>query len=145
MLGIDSFNPVLMPGIALLILSATMRMGNVRLSLFDLSKSFPDPAACPSGQVFERRMRLLGGALQFLYCALLALMVGSLGSFGAAHGLEILAQVYLVTFPIAMAVLGFAVVLLFLESRLAVPSVLLAARDLREMVALEGAGRGSGK
>lgn len=136
--GIESFNPVLMPGIALLVLSTTMRMGNVRASIFELSKSIPDVTACQSCQVFERRMQLLGRALQLLYCALLALMMGSMASFGAAHGQGSLSEVYSVTSPVAFAVLAFAVVLLFLESRSAVQSVLLASRDLREMAARKG-------
>lgn len=136
--GIESFNPVLMPGITLLILSTTMRMGNVRMSLFDLSRNFLDPAACPSCQVFERRMRLLGGALQLLYGALLALVVSSMASFGAAQGIGGLSEVYSIAAPIAFTVLAVAIVMLFLESRSAAQSVLLAARDLRERAARKG-------
>ena len=131
--GIESFNLVMMPGIALLVLSTTMRMGNVRMSLFDLAKSTPNPVACQSFAIFERRMRLLGKALQLLYCALLALMLGSMASFGAAHGLRSFSGVYSITTPVAFVVLAYAVLLLFLESRAAVQSVLLASSDLQEM------------
>ena len=75
---VQIFASVLMPGIALLVLSTTIRIGNVRMTLMNLSQSIENASDSHGYNLFEQRLSTLGNALGHLYISLACIAVGSL-------------------------------------------------------------------
>lgn len=127
-------NPVIIPGIALLVLSTTMRAGNIRIAIFEISKSLntnlDDSVAF---EIHMKRLDLLVRSLQQLYLSLLLFISGSAASYLIENIFGIGMQALALTTLIAFIFVFLAVLKLFRESKLTYTSTKLAAYELSRL------------
>ncbi len=128
---------VMVPGIALLILSTTMRLGNVRAALTELIKALPsDLESLKSYQLLSTRVSYLCKGLRLLNLSLLTL-IGSLiidllatqtiVAVQASVGVKGL--VFSIN-SISLLLLFYGVIQLFLESKITGKSVISLSIDM---------------
>ena len=135
MTELDMFAPVMMPGVALLILSTTMRLGNARMAILDLSKTLGGKASeTAAHQLLAKRVMLLGQGLQLLYLALIILTLGSLILFISSQWLGQLPVLSTIVVSVGFLLIVVALIQLYLESRVAAKTVLASADALSKSV-----------
>ena len=128
----EFFASVMTPGIALLILSTTMRLGNVRMALTEIAKlPTSDLESMESFTLFSGRASFLCQGLRLLNISMLVLVTGVLiRLLSFEHTTALLVAK---CFDVALfVVLFFAMVFLFKESQLTGRSIVAHTKDIRE-------------
>ena len=131
-MGYEFFASIMTPGIALLILSTTMRLGNVRMALTELAK-IPgcDLESLESYQLFSARAAFLCRGLRLLNIAVLALIPGTVIKLLYPETSDIL-LIIKTLFDIGFFTLLFAaMVFLFRESQLTGRSIIAHTMEIR--------------
>jgi len=127
----EYFAPAILPGVALLILSTTMRIGNVRMALVDIARGRKQQSyQLLSYELFVKRAKYLCAGLQLLNLSLVVLLCSAL--------IRVISAEF--AFPIpylsaALDLLSFIILLLgggtlYLESRLTGKSIIAQSEDL---------------
>lgn len=114
---------ILAPSIALLILSTTIRLGNVRVAIMDLAKISGTVASGQSETFFINRATYLSSALQYLTLSFMLFVVSLIISFAVEN--KIIYSNYLLGIfaAIFFTLLLHALFQLYQESRLACHSI----------------------
>ena len=128
----EFFTSVMTPGIALLILSTTMRLGNVRLALTELAKiPHCDLVNKLSYQLFTSRAAFLCKGLRLLNVSMLLLIISAVGklmihdiSMYVDYGIKVIDLVF-------FAILFLSVYNLFKESQLTGRSIIAHTADIQ--------------
>ena len=130
-MGYEYFASIMTPGIALLILSTTMRLGNVRMALTELAKiPHVDLASSQGYQLFSERASFLCKGLRLLNICLLVLVPGALGRL--VLGSEDVLSLVFLCFDVAFfCALFTAVFFLFRESQLTGRSIIAHTQEIQ--------------
>ena len=131
-MGYEYFASVMTPAIALLILSTTMRLGNVRMALTELAK-IPnvDLESLDGYQLFKSRASFLCRGLRLLNIALLVLLPSALGRLLLNDPDSMLTLVFVGLDVLFFLVLFSAVFFLFKESQLTGRSIIAHTREIQ--------------
>lgn len=133
-MGYEFFASVMTPGIALLILSTTMRLGNVRMALTEIAK-LPNTnlETLESYQLFRDRASYLCTGLRLLNISVLLLIPGTVIKLVLtdANPMVIMTKTF---FDVSLFVVLFvAMVNLFKESQLTGRSIIAHTQDIRNL------------
>ncbi|MFC3122745.1 hypothetical protein [Agaribacter flavus] len=130
----EFFASIMTPGIALLILSTTMRLGNVRAALTELVRSTPpELELLESYRLFRDRSNFLCAGLRLLNLALLALLCAAMLQVFVLHKFAYLQSITLGVNLLSLLLLFVGVVYLFLESRLTGRSIIALTNDMQAL------------
>ncbi|BDX06119.1 hypothetical protein [Planctobacterium marinum] len=128
----EYFTSIMTPGIALLILSTTMRLGNVRMALTELAKTpGVDMENLESYKLFSNRARFLCRGLRMLNISMLILIPGALGKLvfnGTVPEVTLLIVIADVVFFLFLFLAVFA---LYKESQLTGKSIIAHTSDIK--------------
>ena len=128
----EYFTSIMTPGVALLILSTTMRLGNVRLALTELAKIKSESLEqLESYQLFAKRAVCLCIGLRLLNTCLLLLIPSALGMLFVKNFGHV-AAVITIVFDVAFFLVLFSAVLyLFKESQITGRSIMAHTMEIR--------------
>lgn len=131
-MGYEYFTSIMTPGVALLILSTTMRLGNTRMALTELAKMPGIELESMEGyRLFRDRASFLCRGLRLLNIALLTLIPGALGRMLLDNS-QTLFSLFIVCFDVAFFCILFAAVFfLFKESQLTGRSIIAHTKEIR--------------
>jgi hypothetical protein len=128
----EFFATTLTPGIALLILSTTMRIGNVRAALTELVRFTPtDLEALDSYQLFKNRASYLCRGLRLLNLSLLGVIAAAMIQLFIFQQLASLQPLTFGINVVALLLLFAGVVYLYMESRLTGRSIIALTNDMQ--------------
>jgi hypothetical protein len=128
----EFFTSIMTPGIALLILSTTMRIGNVRLALTELAKmENGDLEALEGYRLFKDRALYLCRGLRLLNISLLILIPGALAKLNFRESEPTIEMAIVFVDTLFFIVLFLAVVFLYKESQLTGQSIINHTNDIR--------------
>jgi len=131
---LELLNLVMTPGIALLILSTTIRAGNIRLAIFELTKTLHSELDdSPAYLMYITRMDLIVKGLQQLYLSLLLLIFGSVFSYLFSNLSEFGREALGLTSVVAFILVFLAVWKLVAESKLVYRSTKLASHEIARL------------
>ena len=131
---LELLNLVMTPGIALLILSTTIRAGNIRLAIFELAKTLHSELDdSPAYLMYITRMDLIVKGLQQLYLSLLLLIFGSVFSYLFSNLSEFGREALGLTSVVAFILVFLAVWKLVAESKLVYRSTKLASHEIARL------------
>ena len=131
-MGYEYFASIMTPGIALLVLSTTMRLGNVRMALTELAKiPHVDLESLDGYRLFRDRAAFLCKGLRLLNVCLLFLIPGALGRLIIGNEFPALAQLFLVFDVAFFCTLFLAVFFLFKESQLTGRSIIAHTKEIQ--------------
>lgn len=128
----EYFTSIMTPGIALLILSTTMRLGNVRMALTELAKTQDvDLETIDSYVLFRDRAKFLCRGLRMLNISMLVLIPGALGKLLFNEAIPELNLALIVVDIIFFVILFLAVFALYKESQLTGRSIIAHTNDIK--------------
>ena len=128
----EYFTSIMTPGIALLILSTTMRLGNVRLALTELAKTpNVELESMESYLLFSNRAKHLCRGLRLLNISMLFIIPSALGQLLFQHKYPVVDNIILFLDIIFFLVLFSAVYFLFKESQLTGRSIITHTSEIR--------------
>lgn len=131
-MGYEYFTSIMTPGVALLILSTTMRLGNVRMALTELAKIPGVELESMEGyRLFRDRTSFLCKGLRLLNIALLTLIPGALGRVLLGNSETMLSLLIMCFDVVFFCILFAAVFFLFKESQLTGRSIIAHTKEIK--------------
>lgn len=131
-MGYEYFASIMTPGIALLILSTTMRLGNVRMALTELAKiPHVDLESLEGYKLFSDRASFLCKGLRLLNISLLFLIPSALGRLLLHTKFPAISQAFVLLDVVFFCTLFAAVFFLFKESQLTGRSIIAHTKEIQ--------------